>query len=177
MTSNFLYRISGYAALLASVFLLITGLGLMSKSPEISGFMAFSILGAVAHVLFIFIAMGFYFRQAEQLGWLGLVGFVTITIGNLIFTAGQYISAYISLSDNPFGVGITLLPLGLLIFALINDKAGDHPRLAAWLMFFGPALNLFSSYSDAFSSPVLLQILLFSAGLILTGLFLVKKYS
>ena len=172
MKSSTLYRLSGVSAIISVVLLLILGIGfLVVGDPNIPQFIGYSLSGGVAHIFFIFVLMGVYFKQFEQMGKLGLIGFALTMMANALFTTGQLSSAYVSFSGSPFGPVVQLLSLGLLILAIANHRAGVLPKWAGWLMFLGHVVNVLTS-SIGFETPVIIQIAMFAAGVLWMGVAL-----
>ncbi len=115
------------------------------------------VIGAVAYLLVPLGLMGFYARQARQLGWLGLAG-VVLTFGGSTLSAGASIFLSATLvpflaargldwADPPSGalyalpayqiaVGVSggALVVGLLLLAFATLRAHVVPPVGAWLV-------------------------------------------
>ena len=140
-----------------------------------SEFLAFS--GAVAHVFFAFALTGMYLIQHQESRILGLSAYFVSTVGNMFFTSSLIFSAYFLLTTGPvIPLAANLLPLGLLLFAIANQRAGVLPATGAWIMFLGLFANrLFPNIG--LDLPILVQITIFAAGITLLSNDLRKKAS
>jgi hypothetical protein len=115
------------------------------------------VIGAVASLLIALGLMGFYARQARQMGWFGLVAVVltfvglSITAGALIFASAVLVpflaARGLDWADPPsgalyaapafqvaVGVGGVALLIGLLLVAVATLRAHVVPPLGAWLV-------------------------------------------
>jgi hypothetical protein len=115
------------------------------------------VIGAVAFLLIALGLMGFYARQARQMGWLGLVAVVlsfagaALTAGSLIFLSATLVpflaARGLDWSDPPNGalyawpafqiaIGVTAGPglVGLLLLAVATLRAHLVPPVGAWLV-------------------------------------------
>ena len=131
------------------------------------------LLGGIASLLIALGLVGLYLRQSENVGVLGLIGFVlsfvgtTLSAGALIFLSVGLIpflasrgmdslvdpkGPLLSSSSMKLAVGLPALSLvlGLLILAIVTLRARMLPQRGAWLIIFtiplaivGTALVLF----------------------------------
>ncbi|MDH3943167.1 MAG: hypothetical protein OEV06_03635 [Anaerolineae bacterium] len=173
MQANTLYRLSGVSAIIAAILLLILGVGfLVVGDPNVPQFIFYSLSGGVAHIFFMFVLMGIYLKQHQQMGWLGLVGFGMTMAANALFTTGQLSSAYVVINDAIFSSAALWLTIGLLILAIANHRAGVLPKWAGWLMFVGHAVN-YTSLTGV-GIPIIVQIALFAVGIVWMGLAVMR---
>ena len=177
MNSNRLFQLSGLAGIISAALLLVFGFGwLAAPEPNMSQSEILAYSGAFAHVFFAFALTGMYLIQHEESGSLGLIAYVTGSVGNIFFTSGQFMSAYFLLTDDFSSLMISLLPIGLLLFAIANQRGKILPVAGAWLMFLGQLANsLFPKLSV--DLPVIFQIAIFAAGIYLMSSALRKKVS
>ena len=172
MKASILYRLSGVSSIISVVLLLILGVGaLVIDDLNIPQFIIYRLSGGFAHIFFIFTLLGIYFKQFEKMGVLGLIGFVFTMVGNVVFVTDILTSAYVSVQGELFGPVGLALPVGLLILAIANHRAGVLPKWAGWLMVLGHAVNMIGL------EPILLQISLFAAGILWMGLALLRTPS
>ena len=173
MKASTLYRLSGVSSIISVVLLLIFGGGfLVVGDPNVSQFIIYRLSGGFAHIFFVFALLGIYFKQFEKMGVLGLIGFVLAMVGNVVFITDILTSAYVSFRGALFGPVGLALPLGLLILAVANHRAGVMPKWAGWLMVLGHAVNMIG-----LAAPIMLQISLFAAGILWMGLALLRTPS
>jgi hypothetical protein len=115
------------------------------------------VIGALAFLLIALGLMGFYARQARQMGWLGLVAVVltfvglALTAGALIFASAVFVpflaARGLDWADPPsgalyaapafqiaVGVGGVALLVGLLLVAVATLRAHVLPPIGAWLV-------------------------------------------
>jgi hypothetical protein len=136
---------------------------------------------AIAHYLGVAMGLlgllgitGSYARQAEEAGWLGLAGYLLLTLFYAITTAFQFVEAFISpvlatvapafvegflgiVTSAPSEVNLGALPLvynlngflgymlGGLLFGIATFRAGVLPRWAGALLAFAVVLPVFTS--------------------------------
>ncbi len=132
MAKTSIYRAAAAVALATGGLLVGGGVGLqLESSYAVPAF-------ALAHFLLSLIVVAIYAPQVEETGWLGLIGFALMLLGNMLFFSNQ-IGGLQRLGPFPTS---TLLTLGVLVFAVPNTRAGVLPASAAWLMFAGLFLNL-----------------------------------
>ncbi len=175
MKASTLYRLSGVSSIISVVLLLIFGVGaLVFDYLNIPQFIIIRLSGGFAHIFFVFTLLGIYFKQFEKMGVLGLIGFVLAMVGNVVFITDILSSAYVSVQGELFGPVGLALPLGLLILAVANHRAGVMPKWAGWLMVLGHAVNIISNTTIGLAAPIMLQISLFAAGILWMGLALLR---
>lgn len=127
-----LYRWAAIAAYSTAALLVLGAIGLLVDGQfAVPSF-------AVAHLLLSIVIVAIYAAQTRQSGLLGLVGFVLMLLGNMLFFADQVGGAQ-RIGPLPSS---TLLTLGVLLFAIANTRAAVLPSYAAWLMFLGLFLNV-----------------------------------
>ena len=176
MNSKNLFRLSGLSGYISAALLLAFGAAwLLLPQPDMTQSEILALSGAVAHVFFAFALTGMYLIQHQESGVLGLVAYFVSTMGNIFFTSAQFISAYFLLTGGLIPL-VNLLPLGLLLFAIANQRAKVLPATGAWLMFLGQFANglLSQIWPDL---PILVQITIFAAGITLMSSALRKKVS
>ena len=102
------------------------------------------------HILLFFLLTGVYLIQYSALRFVGLFGYVLVTIGNSLFimiqTASSFVLSRVDISDEIFPAaspttGI-VFGIGLLLLAVANSQTRALPSWPGWLMFMGMALNL-----------------------------------
>jgi hypothetical protein len=120
-------------------------------------------------LLFVIGIGGIYARQVEQVGWLGLAGFLVLSLGLLLTAAFQFVEAAVEpvlassapgfvdgvlglVEGHPSSVDLGALPTlwsvssglflaGTLLFGIAVLRAGIVPRLASGLFAFGLLLS------------------------------------
>jgi hypothetical protein len=131
-------------------------------------------LGVAMGLLGLFGMTGIYARQVEKAGWLGLAGYLLLSLFYAITTAFQFIEAFVSpvlataapqfvegllgvASGHPTGFNLGALPmvynlsgfvgymLGGLLFGIATFRAGILPRWAGALLVVGVVLPLIGS--------------------------------
>lgn len=169
MSSSALIRLSGFAAVGAGVLLVLTELlylvvGLeetISVEAASSGFFLFQgLVFLLAGILLLGGLVGFYASRSEDMGTLGLVGFLVAFIGSAL-TVGAYwdgtfvppvlaqeapellgtVPPPIILFANT--VSFALLTLGWLLFGLAVLRSRVYPRVVAVLLMVGAVLAFF----------------------------------
>ncbi len=120
-------------------------------------------------ILFVIGIAGIYASQVEQVGWLGLAGFVVLSLGLLLTAAFQFVEAAVEpvlanghpsfvegllglVEGHPSTVDLGALPTlwsvssalflaGTLLFGITTLRAGILPRVASGLFAFGLLLS------------------------------------
>jgi hypothetical protein len=116
-----------------------------------------SLLALVGALLLLLALPGMYARQAEAAGWLGLVGYVGLSVGNVLFigfAAGPLFNPSLTglnseISVAAFVLGLALL-LGLVLTAAATLRAAVYPRWAGILLlaaFVGSLLGFFVAWA------------------------------
>jgi len=148
MKAKYLFRLSGLSGIISAVILLVFGFSwLVLPQPNMTQSEIIAFSGAMAHVFFAFALTGMYLIQHKEAGTIGLVAYIVSTMGNIFFTSAQFFNAYIQLTAGLIPLVVNVLPLGLLLFAFANQRAGVLPAAGAWLMFLGQFANrLFRSF-------------------------------
>lgn len=149
MQANTLFRLSGFSTLVSSALALLAAVvslvGLIV--PILPELVVFSLMVA-GDLFIIFGLIGLYAVQYQEIGPLGLVGFV-LTLFGAVF---GYILA---------PVGWALYLIGLLLFAAAATRAKVLPFWAMWLWFAGAFL--------ATAGGVLGLTILFTLGMIFSA--------
>lgn len=177
MNSKNLFRLSGLAGYISAALLLAFGVAvLLVPQPDMTLSEIYALSLATAHIFFAFALTGMYLIQHQESGRLGLVAYIASTIGNMFFISGLSVSAYFVISAGPVSVLPIFLPLGLLLFAIANQRAKVLPAAGAWLMVLGHFANgLLSQILP--DLPDLVQLSIFAAGITLMSKALRKKVS
>jgi hypothetical protein len=133
----------------------------------------------VMQILFIVGITGIYASQVEQLGWLGLFGYVVLVVGLLLTAIGTVIEAFVQpfiastspsfvqamldmVEGRPIGADLGPLPLlwsissacflvGTIVFGLANFRAGILSRWASAV--FGVGLLVMAPVVAAAGAP------------------------
>lgn len=166
MSSSKLIRLGGLSAVLAGALLVISELlylvvGLeatLSAETAASGSYIFqSVLFLLAAVLLLGGLVGLYASQSENLGTLGLAGFLVAFVGTALTVGAFWDSTFVPpalaqeapamIETGPppfvnFGITVTfvLLTLGWLLFGLAILRARVYPRVVAVLLMVGAVL-------------------------------------
>jgi hypothetical protein len=136
-----------------------------------------------------------YARQADRIGWLGLVGFVLTFLVGLIFnlvlggieafvlpTLAANAAAQPLLSNPPPAAerGFLLLALlfelvGCLTYGIATLRAGVYPRLVGGLLLATPVLGLVSSFASLPGPLAQLDAVAFGLAMIAAGVTLLTR--
>jgi hypothetical protein len=151
--SNIAIRWSGLL-LIVGAALLVAALVMASFMPEITQQLPplANALMFPASILLLLSLPAMYARQADAVGWLGLIGHVLLQIGILLFVLVSGPPLLYSSFDRPFENSLTAfllgnaLSLGLLITAIATLRAGVFPRWAGILLLIGTAGFFFSFF-------------------------------
>jgi hypothetical protein len=140
------------AEMLALAILLKTGASYDLKQIAQSGiFILQSFLTLVAGALLLGGMVGFYVRQCEAAGRLGVIGFVLAFFGTVLVAGDFYANTFVTplvaqevpeFLDNPLSgflqvwlpFDFTLLALSWLLLAVATVRARVYPRAAAWFL-------------------------------------------
>jgi hypothetical protein len=149
-------RWSGWSLLIGSfVVVVISLLGLLHTGPNESMSIALLIVGATLAVL------GFpaaYLKQAKQMGWLGLCGFLALFLGLALVGVLQNIVFRVSDTSEPSLLiilpgllGGVLELLGGLLFGIMTVRAHVFPVATGWLLIIAglSSFILFGPFSGA----------------------------
>ena len=171
MTTSSLYRLNGFALVLAAVvfaiaeviaFSIFAAQGEDYDLAEVARSGAFflqSLLTLFAGTLLLGGLVGFYLRQSEEAGRLGLVGFLLAFFGTVFVVGDFYANTFVTplvaqgapafLDDPLSGMLQVWLPFsfGFLAFswlplAVVTLRAGVYPRGTSWSLLVGAVLAL-----------------------------------
>jgi hypothetical protein len=173
VTATGLIRSTGIAAMLAgALFVLVqvihppeTVEAVASQAWEIVHYITFAML-----TLFAVGIAGIYMRQVEKAGWLGLAGFIVLSIGLLLNIAGAALEAFVEpllATSNPdfvaafnamvlgtpydvdlgaiptlWSVGSAAFVAGTLLFGIASLRAGVLSRWGSGVLAFGLVIGL-----------------------------------
>ena len=171
MNASTLMRLAGLSAVLAGLCMVIMGLFHPVNIPEAvttTTWVNVHIAATAMGFFGVFGMVGLYARQAEKSGWLGLVGFVLISIWFGLVMPFSFIEAFIlprlatelpefvagflgMFTGIPSEIDLGILPtlwnisgpmfiLGPLLFGIATFRAGVLPRWAGGLLAFGALL-------------------------------------
>jgi hypothetical protein len=168
VTTTRLIRASGIAALAAGLLFVV--IQPLHPADELTSVVtpAWSIIhqaSCLMLVLFLAGVTGIYARQVEKAGWLGLVGYIALSLGLLITAAFTFVEAFIepilasaspafvsgllgAVEGVPSGSDLGALPTiysissalflgGCIVFGIATIRANILPRPAAALFAFG----------------------------------------
>ena len=163
MSSSSLIRLSGLAAVVAGVLLLIGDLlslatesENMSESATTTPHIFTFLLYLLGSVLVLVGLVGLYVRQSEAAGVLGLVSFAGAFLGTSLVLGVVWAQLFIApflavqaprvLDTEPTGaLGFTLtfalLAVGWLLFGVAALRARVYPRAAAIVLMVGAVIN------------------------------------
>lgn len=169
MSSKKIVRWSGLSLMLGGVAFAVH---LLTHPPGETAQYAFyplwvpsHLIGGIASILILLGLAGFYARQSEKVGFLGLIGFLlsfvgfTVSAGALIFfsvilipfLAAQGMDALVDpqgplFSSSAFQLTVKLgagsLLLGMLLLAVATLRAKIVPRWGAWLVILSVPLGI-----------------------------------
>ena len=204
MSSTTLYRASGLALLLGALLFIIGNVlstvlfSGNSTASQLSSapFVTVSILSFIGSALLLLGLPGVVVRQTVRAGWLGLIGFVLIAFGGLLFTGFSVVSFLIlpwlavnapnlAAGNGPpasfayFLVAGVLLAVGGVLLGIATMRARVFPMWAGLLIIVGSVLNLVDfPLNGAISSIVsVVSTVLFALGLGWLGYMLLSTRS
>jgi len=165
VSSSSLIRLSGLAAVVAGVLLLIGDLlsftiesENMSESATTAPYVFTFLLYLIGIVLLLIGLVGLYVRQSEASGILGLVGFLVAFLGTALVLGAVWAQLFVApsvaveapefLDTEPTGalaLGFTLtfalVALGWLLFGMATLRARVYPRSAAIVVIVGAVVG------------------------------------
>ncbi|HEV2741709.1 MAG TPA: hypothetical protein VGV91_00995 [Rubrobacter sp.] len=170
MTTSGLFRLNGFALVLSAVVFAIAEVIAFSifaaegdydfAEVAASGtFFLQSFLTLFAGTLLLGGLVGFYLRQSEAVGRLGLVGFLLAFFGTVFVVGDFYANTFVTplvaqgapefLDDPLSGMMQVWLPFSFgflafswLLLAVVTLRAGVYPRGASWFLLVGVVLAL-----------------------------------
>ena len=166
MERDLLIRLSGYASIAAPLFALAALVGFIAVvgSDDISdaarsASFYFPAVMALASIACLAVALvGLFLRQEQQLGSLGVAGFLVALVGTLVAAGGLWTYVFvvphfaaavpemINESTGSVLVGFfgsfALMAVGWLLFGLATLRAKVFPRWAALLLVAGAAITI-----------------------------------
>lgn len=171
MTASTLMRLAGLSAVLAGLCMVVMGLFHPVNIPEAvttTTWVNVHIAATAMSFFGLFGMAGLYARQAEKSGWLGLTGFVLISIWfglvmpfsfmeafilpRLATVLPEFVAGFLGMFTGvPSEIDLGILPtlwnlsgpmfiLGPLLFGIATFRAGVLPRWAGGLLAFGALL-------------------------------------
>jgi hypothetical protein len=170
MTTSGLFRLNGFALVLSAVVFAIAEVIAFSifarggdyDLAEVAASGAFflqSFLTLFAGTLLLGGLVGFYLRQSQAVGRLGLVGFLLAFFGTVFVVGDFYANTFVTplvaqgapefLDDPLSGMLQVWLPFSFgflafswLLLAVVTLRAGVYPRGASWFLLVGAVLAL-----------------------------------
>lgn len=169
MSSSDLIRLSGFAAVgagvlfvLAELLYLVVGLEetISVESASSGSFLFQGLVFLLAGILLLGGLVGFYASRSEDMGTLGLVGFLVAFIGSALAVGAYWDGTFVPpalAQEAPELLGtvpppiilfantvsFALLTLGWLLFGLAVLRARVYPRVVAVLLMVGAVLAFF----------------------------------
>lgn len=180
MSSPFTARQAGIASLVAAGLIIVSQVSqlvlplVISESFWIATQSLRMGLALVAMFALLVALTGLYARQASSTGKLGLVGYLTASLGTVLVAGDWWYEAFIgpmlrqqapellntAVSGSILiGAGLTfgIFAAGWIIFAIATFRAGVAPRGAAVLMIFGGIAGIFTLISP-FQIPLAIAV-------------------
>jgi hypothetical protein len=131
----------------------------LKQIAQTGTFFVQSLLTLIAGALLLGGMVGFYVRQSEAAGKLGLIGFVLAFFGTVVVEGDFYTNTFVtplvareapSFLDNPLSgflqvwlpFDFTLLAFSWLILAVATVRARVYPRAASWFLLAGALVAL-----------------------------------
>ena len=171
MTASTLMRLAGLSAMLTGLCMVIMGLFHPVNIPEAvttTTWVNVHIAATAMGFFGVFGMVGLYARQAEKSGWLGLTGFVLMSLWfglvmpfsfmeafilpRLATVLPEFVAGFLGMFTGvPSEIDLGIIPtlwnlsgpmfiLGLLLFGIATFRAGVLPRWAGGLLAFGALL-------------------------------------
>ena len=169
ITGSDLIRWAGLSAMVAGIFYVIVGLFHLPNvlsSVTTTSWAIVHVLATAMGFLGILGMAGLYARQAEKSGWLGLAGFVLLSLWFAFILGFSFVEAFIlptaaptfvegflgMLNSTPSEINLGVLPivwlltaplyiLGGLLFGIATFRAGILPRWAGALLAIGTVVG------------------------------------
>lgn len=163
-------------ALLTGVLLFGTAVAIVSLGRQALASPVVDTMLLVGSILLMLGWTGMYARQAEAVGWLGLVGHILLQAGNvlIIVAAAQplFTPSITGLGESAaaFFLGIALL-LGLVLTAVATLRVGVYPRWSGVLLLAAGAGFLFSFFVAEDLPPIAGPLSGAVFGLLIAGAF------
>ena len=179
-----LIRLGGLPAVLAGLCYVIVGIFHPENAPASVTTSAWVIVHVIACVMCIFAVMGMtglYARQAEKSGWLGLAGYILLSLWFMVVMGYTFIEAFVlphsalvtpafvdswmgMLNGTAITVDLGVLPtlwtlagpiyiLGGLLFGIATFRARVLPRAAGLLLAIGTALAPAAAFLPLAAQP------------------------
>lgn len=155
MSTNTLFRLAGFAALINGALAVASHLGAFAGlvPAAVDNYRALATI-----LLNLFVLSGLYAVQSHQAGLTGLVGYVVSLLGlagnvglrfMFLFVApilsADFPEAYAAAGAGPFGTAMSITfityALGFIIFGIAIFRAGVFPRWAGALLALGALLS------------------------------------
>ena len=171
MTASTLMRLAGVSAMLAGLCIIVMGMFHPLNVPEAvttATWVNVHIFATAMGFFGLFGMAGLYARQVEKIGWLGLAGFILLSLWLTIVMGFSFVEAFIlprlateapklvegvlgMFSGTPSEVDLGILPalwkisgpmyiLGPLLFGIATFRAGVLPRWAGGSLVLGALL-------------------------------------
>ena len=149
MSSEKLFRLSGWAGIVTAV----SGIIGLLVNTFLDRHVFLDTFNILPPIFGVFLFTGIYFRQREQSGLLGLIGYALTILGTLLAFAKIFSGIYVfpELGEEVFkslfaGATVTSVAMmvtsiigaiGFILFGFSILKAKRFPALAAWLFMIG----------------------------------------
>jgi hypothetical protein len=129
-----LFKLSGAASVLAGLLTILGSLIAVSGGNE-----SLTWIFGLGNIFTLFALIGIYGVQAVKSGWLGLVGFILASAGNMLLVGGEQQT----LAGMDFVVlGSSVSSLGLIILATAMLRSNVFPKFVAMLWILAPLVGI-----------------------------------
>jgi hypothetical protein len=163
-----LFKMSGAASVLAGLFTILGSLIAASGGNE-----SLTWIFGLGNIFTLFALIGIYGVQAEKSGWLGLVGFILASAGNMFLVGGD---GQTLAGMNFVVLGSSVSSLGLIVLAAATLRSKVFPKYVPLLWILAPLVGIPGMISGGLANLfVALAGVIFGLGFVTAGYYLFTR--
>ena len=163
-----LFKWSGAASVLAGIFTILGSL-----IAAFGGNESLTWIFGLGNIFTLFALIGIYGVQVETSGWLGLVGFILASAGNLLLVGGEQQTLA---GMNFVLLGSSVSSLGLIILGAAILKSKVFPKVVPFLWILAPLVGIPGMMSGGLENFfVALAGVVFGLGFVTAGYYLFTR--
>ena len=160
-----IFTLSGIASILAGVLTILGSLIAFTGGNE-----SLIWIFGLGNIFTLFALIGIYGVQVEKSGWIGLVGFILASTGNMLLVGGE---GQTLAGINFIMLGSSISSLGLILLAAGTFRSKAFPRLVPVLWILAPLVGIPGMAAGGLASLfVALAGVIFGSGFIAAGYYL-----
>lgn len=160
-----LFKWSGAASILAGIFTILGSFIASSGGNE-----SLTWIFGLGNIFTLFALIGIYGVQAETSGWLGLVGFILASAGNMLLVGGDQQTLA---GMNFVLLGSSVSSLGLIILAAATLRSKVFPKVVPLLWILAPLVGIPGMISGGLANFfVAMAGVIFGLGFVAAGYYL-----